>query len=132
MNTHGDRQHEHSLPLWIEIIIPNDVLVRLLGFPQFKIISHNLAALKNKKLMFNSIAKKVIKQELMIMFYGIIGQLLTFIVTRNIDIKELFKSIFPIATSKYWYMSVYMIIIFTSIYKALLVIQILLLCMLRL
>lgn len=60
--------------------------------------------------------KKVINLELMILFYGLLGQIISFACTGNIVIKNLFKSIFPISTGKYWYMSVYMIIIFTSKY----------------
>ena len=61
-------------------------------------------------------AKKIIELELMILFYGLLGQAITFVISGQIDVKGVFKSVFPIATCKYWYMSVYIIIIFTSKY----------------
>ncbi len=61
-------------------------------------------------------AKKVVTLELMILFYGLLGQIISIAGTGNLVIKDFFKSIFPISTGKYWYMSVYMIIIFISKY----------------
>lgn len=59
-------------------------------------------------------SKKIVSLELMILLYGILGEVIVGACTGSWSIKYLIKSAMPITSKKYWYMSVYMIILCCS------------------
>lgn len=61
-------------------------------------------------------AKKIISLEMMIWFYSFAGLMISSICYSGFSIIEFFKACLPISTKKYWYMSVYMVIICLSGY----------------
>lgn len=76
-----------------------------LGVAIFVIITGYVSVGKNIKI------KKIIQLELQVLFYSIIFYMISSIINRsNILSLELLKSIFPIISKKYWFMSAYMIL----------------------
>lgn len=59
---------------------------------------------------------KIFNYELIIIFYSILDLIVSAILKESVPIKVVLRSLFPIATRKYWYMSVYIIIVCLSDY----------------
>lgn len=60
--------------------------------------------------------EKVIKIEIMVLTYSILDAMLSYVITGRYSLWELPKAVFPIATRKYWYLSVYVVFCFFSQY----------------
>ena len=59
-------------------------------------------------------SKKVVRIELMMWEYGLLSVVITVLISHYIPWKELYMSIFPVATNKYWYITSYILIVCLS------------------
>lgn len=60
--------------------------------------------------------KKIIRFEMMVLFYSILFILVQYCLIGGVGAKEMVSSVFPLLTSKYWFYTAYVIIFFVSPY----------------
>lgn len=60
----------------------------------------------------NGSVKKYLKLELEVLFYSILSLLIMVGVQSNLNLKQIFQSVVPVMSGKYWYITTYMLLMY--------------------